>query len=35
MLELLKRSLPKTPNSEDENQVSGFLGEGLPPNAPG
>jgi beta-lactamase class A len=33
MLELLKRSLPKTPNSEDENQVSGFLGEGLPPNA--
>ena len=35
MMHLLKRSLNPAdlPSDEEENQVSGFLGEGLPPNA--
>ena len=35
MMSLLQRSLnpPDLANTEDENQISGFLGEGLPPNA--
>lgn len=34
MMALMKRSLsPSQPNTEDENQVTGFLGGGLPQNA--
>lgn len=33
MMALLKRSLTNVPSDEEENQVKGFLGGGLPPNA--